>query len=583
MKKFELPYPASSAIGEFAVMTGDRRVFGAEGGAHLNPGSNRFFSPSHFHIDVPTIDWDNPRFSVAMSTPPPSRLSVVIHLQHSAGFAERFLSDQYPPSLRALLAQPSPPFLGPSAVPGQARRVVFHSSLNESQQVLTLPGSYTPTTLLSDIRRDLEAQFPHVPICRGSRFRRPREPWDEVRLFEDSETIGHAWQVIHKEEEEEHAELVAWDQQSSSFSSRSSQDEGIDAAVGSMEGSDSGQVKLGTSGDAGSSADAGGDVSRIENAGEKSPPAQESSPDPSRDPGAGEIHLLVCTTAGHLAELDGTILTNFLSWKRSAVRLSYLQKQDRDIPENSEMQQSKFLERQHREDLWRKLDEWDELISGVEAPEPVAEEKENRQEKEADIYVRMEKWNKMRKEKVETVADTEAEPVVVVHGFDDDSWEPPDPEEALLFPGISPADSASIVAVAIPRGDQGSDPPGPTDQSSFTVRSGVLLWGHLQTVFHGSNSQSFDSIVPPPALKGGTIVERILNYRAAARNGQWRVRKAYSNTGAEDEYAEPKRHFGHVVHHESVDPMEVLWWCAGKMGSSLDGEKEVSPFKVRNL
>jgi hypothetical protein len=152
--------------------------------------------------------------------------------------------------------------------------------------------------------------------------------------------------------------------------------------------------------------------------------------------------------------------------------------------------------------------------------------------------------------------------ILTIRTFDQDTWEPRDPEEDLLFPVIPPASAARIVAVPLPTDhDAGAEP---YRDASFTVRSGAILWGQLHTVFAGSASASFDGKVPPPALSGGTILQHVLNYRAAARNGRWRVRRAYSNTGMQDDYAEPVQHFGYMAHHESIDPMEVLWRCAGK-------------------
>ena len=97
------------------------------------------------------------------------------------------------------------------------------------------------------------------------------------------------------------------------------------------------------------------------------------------------------------------------------------------------------------------------------------------------------------------------------------------------------------------------------DADGFTLRSGVLLWGQLHTVFAGYLNRDFqnnaDSV--PSMLPGGTIMQSILKYRSAARNGKWKVRKAYGIPNPGNEGA-PTEHFGWVVFHAAIDPVEVL-------------------------
>lgn len=101
------------------------------------------------------------------------------------------------------------------------------------------------------------------------------------------------------------------------------------------------------------------------------------------------------------------------------------------------------------------------------------------------------------------------------------------------------------------------------DSDGFTLRSDVLLWGQLHTVFAGSINRNLQKNAEaiPSMLPGGTIMRSILKYRSAARNGKWKVRRAFGipypgNQGP------PTEHFGWVVFHEDFDPVEVLNRCS---------------------
>lgn len=62
-------------------------------------------------------------------------------------------------------------------------------------------------------------------------------------------------------------------------------------------------------------------------------------------------------------------------------------------------------------------------------------------------------------------------------------------------------------------------------------------------------------------LPGGTIKRFVYKYRSTGRNGKWKVRKAFGIPNPGNEGA-PTEHFGWVVFHEDVDPVEVLNRCS---------------------
>jgi hypothetical protein len=486
---------------------------------------------------------------------PPSRLSVALHLQHSPKEASLYLSDQYPPSTRDFLESTAQSDLNPG--PSEPN--------TQNHIVLVLPRTHPSNTPLATIRHDIEIQFPHVPIHPQSRFQqRLPEGWREPEEFDDGQTLGHAWQTIRAAEER--------------------------AVVQERQWTEMGSRSLGWSSSASEDGDGGGARSEVKEEREKESESvvvvdehmsgaesgEGSAAHGSAEEAAGEIHLVIATTAGYLAEVDEALPWDFRLWRRYVARLNYLmRKKGMDLDDSGEAgveldnEIAKFesMERESGEGLRRKLAEWEELVCGATGAGRT--EMGSRGEREVEIETRMQRWKNSKRESVamaavddSTTSTTITEPEGgVIRAFDQDTWEPPDPEEDLIFPAIPPASAARIVAIPLPI-NRDVEVELYRD-ASFTVRSGAILWGQLHTVFAGSISASFDSKVPPLALPGGTILQHVLNYRAAARNGRWRVRRAYSNTGMLDNYAEPVQHFGYVAHHESIEPMEVLWRCAG--------------------
>lgn len=101
------------------------------------------------------------------------------------------------------------------------------------------------------------------------------------------------------------------------------------------------------------------------------------------------------------------------------------------------------------------------------------------------------------------------------------------------------------------------------DQSAFTVSSGSLLWGQIVCQYSSMTRPGFTRNANhiPPELEGGTIIQHQFSHRAAARNGQWKVRLYSANARVGDASVDtdaPEWHAGWILCHEDVDPMNVL-------------------------
>ncbi len=116
--------------------------------------------------------------------------------------------------------------------------------------------------------------------------------------------------------------------------------------------------------------------------------------------------------------------------------------------------------------------------------------------------------------------------------------------------------------------------------STFTVRTGILLWGHIMQVYSGSLDTEFtgNATSVPPEYRAGTIKRQKFTYRSAARNGTWKLRRAYTNfdptTGGSDDGDPPVRQFGWIMHHEDIDAEETITRCSvigayGQIGNAF--------------
>ncbi|KAK3390160.1 hypothetical protein B0H63DRAFT_519394 [Podospora didyma] len=100
-----------------------------------------------------------------------------------------------------------------------------------------------------------------------------------------------------------------------------------------------------------------------------------------------------------------------------------------------------------------------------------------------------------------------------------------------------------------------------TTNSTFTIKSGIMLWGQMFPLYHGSLQDNFTNNADNVSaeLPGGTIRQHVHTYRSAARNGEWKVRRYYSNWRSERNHdAPPKDLTGWVICHKDLDPIKLI-------------------------
>ena len=266
----------------------------------------------------------------------------------------------------------------------------------------------------------------------------------------------------------------------------------------------------------------------------------------------GKVDFWLMTTAWRLWEifsLDGRMDPLWLKiviWRHHVAALRYLRnamgrdsmEQDRqDLKER--MKEYERLERASSKKVRNMFWDWDRLIGGVEKMKPRYEDDESMESREREIETRFGQFWKERKDLVDRLSSqrNEAGGKNVV-GINQQSAsknqkqsnvgrptaENPKPMESRLAFDFPPA-KEKIVTKPL-RSDSGQLR---LDSDGFTLRSGVLLWGQLHTVFAGSINRDLqrNAEAIPSMLPGGTIMKSILKYRSAARNGKWKVRKAY--------------------------------------------------------
>eukprot|EP01117_Protostelium_nocturnum_P017370 TRINITY_DN7074_c0_g1_i1.p1 TRINITY_DN7074_c0_g1~~TRINITY_DN7074_c0_g1_i1.p1 ORF type:complete len:339 (+),score=106.93 TRINITY_DN7074_c0_g1_i1:33-1049(+) len=111
-----------------------------------------------------------------------------------------------------------------------------------------------------------------------------------------------------------------------------------------------------------------------------------------------------------------------------------------------------------------------------------------------------------------------------------------------------------------------------TKGDTFKVTSGLLLWGQFKPVFDGYIRDSIMQCHQPPIVANGTIAVARLSFRAAARNGTWRVKKVFKDPkGDESE----RFLLGYVVYHDDEDPNEIVRRCSSvEYGDVARGKEE---------
>lgn len=280
--------------------------------------------------------------------------------------------------------------------------------------------------------------------------------------------------------------------------------------------------------------------------------AWEAAAENRRQEGIVEVELK--TFANYLGQIEGTLgsrghtqhslVSAMKGWRHHANALKYLRgKRTRFQGDEEEraVLDSKFQEQETLEERWgqsvaKKISDWYRLVLGHEAAPA----------EEADLESRFKKWVDDKIEARERyLAEKQAEA-----------------EVQSLASAFSPG---RVVCRSLREETSGQISAG---YDSFNLRSGVLLWGHLQTIFAGSRSEQFqrNAELVPDMLPGGTIKQWVHSYRAAARKGRWMVRRAFTDDATRRSCdgldGKPTRHLGWVVLHEDVDPLEVLTRCS---------------------
>ena len=312
------------------------------------------------------------------------------------------------------------------------------------------------------------------------------------------------------------------------------------------------------------------------------------------------VYLCLTTTAHTLRDIfelrpergDGMV-QSVLTWRRYVGGLRYLRhtkEKGKDAPDEKEEDPDKVreeyetMERTSAETVRRMFFDWDRLVRGVEQPRTVTEPGETVEAREQDIETRFRQYLLQKKELLAKISanDSTALPDEqtssnhrvysghLIPGLDSVR----DVERRLEF-DFPPA--REKIAVKPLRTKSGNLSP---DSNSFTIRSGVLLWGQLHTVFAGSISSTFQQNAQsvPRQLPGGTIKQSEMRYRSAARKGEWKVRKAFDTPllGTEEQ---PTAQFGWIIYHEAIDPLAAIDRCS-RVGISNGNTHvdKVSPF-----
>jgi hypothetical protein len=119
-------------------------------------------------------------------------------------------------------------------------------------------------------------------------------------------------------------------------------------------------------------------------------------------------------------------------------------------------------------------------------------------------------------------------------------------------------DTCAVKTLPFRRADGTLDP----ELAKFTVKSGILSWGQVLPIYYGSLQEKLTNNANRPIemLPGGTIMQHIYTYKSAARVGDWKVRRYYSNWRAEDLRDPDAEMFqaGWVVCHDDIDPWDIV-------------------------
>ncbi|KAF2489695.1 hypothetical protein BU16DRAFT_544074 [Lophium mytilinum] len=282
------------------------------------------------------------------------------------------------------------------------------------------------------------------------------------------------------------------------------------------------------------------------------------------------VRIVLVTTAGLIGEMEERreergVLPWMKRWRYEGNCVKSLRsKVGRSKPSEEAQYQGKLTEHETEwknigDMILKRFREWETLI--FEAGERHADEV-GLSELEATVERAFERWEQWRREKdgESTTLTGETPPGVNV---ENKGKYPSLGQKYRLFNHLN-ASQRNIVISKPLRNSQGL-----LDSrfSSFTIHSGLLRWGQLQTVVAGSTAKKLTRTTvskQDPKARGGTIIQREYSYRAAARKGEWKVRQAFSNRDNRSGggSGRPKEHFGWVMYHEDIDPLETVVRCS---------------------
>ncbi|KAL8785623.1 MAG: hypothetical protein Q9213_003277 [Squamulea squamosa] len=433
--------------------------------------------------------------------------TVNVYLYHSVTYASVFLPSSYKsiPNLR---------------LPNPAAVFLPNSTLYERLGGYILRGEYPASTTLFDVKQLLLEQF-DIPLSIQSHFKdfstTSNNRYDEGRDFGNETTLREVWEDMHEEDHED------W--------------------------------------------------------------------------GSKSVLVTLATTAGRLWEMDdrGTrsvLAAKLIYWRHYAAGLRYLRNKGETYLSSgkrgeldTKLGEYERLERSTGEEIRKSLWDWYKLVEGVvEQPFQERETLEARaQDIESGFRLWMEHKKKLMEQKQEVVHEIQKQEQAALEVKRQDLYKAhpglgqgtqqrtrnwrgqesnilPATQESLLKFNFPPSPPGQPQTISLPLRDS-LDRPLP-ESSSFTIKSGILLWGQLHTVFAGSVDPTFQGNAEdqPAMLPGGTIKQYPLRYRSAARNGQWKVRKIFSTKYCEG-VREAAKHFGWILYHEDVNALEAVERC----------------------
>lgn len=297
----------------------------------------------------------------------------------------------------------------------------------------------------------------------------------------------------------------------------------------------------------------------------------------------GTVRLTLITTGSRLKEMDhrlgeqGGLAGKIKAWRHYRAALQQLRGKRETCfnPRQQRLMDDKIekytkLEIKKADNINRLLWDWERWVDGLEGDLPRVEEQ--------NIEARFTRWMQRKQEimdklnKMIEVPELPEQPREQELQKQQEEQPPPiqaserqvyiDPESRVEFNFPHTPEGKEMPTTHPIRDEDDKLIPA---SDGFVLRSGILLWGQLHTVFAGSIDPKFQGNAenfPEMFKMGGTIIQHPLRYRSAARNGKWKVRKIYGDRYFAEDVGEPKDHFGWIVYHEDVDPLEALVRCS---------------------